>query len=87
MVWFYTRDQEKLTAETRFDNDTQDYVLVLNWPDGRQATERFSTVEAFQERLNRLRQELESEKWSQSGPPVLLADGWPDEGGGGPTLH
>ena len=80
MIWFYERAAEKLLAETRFDNGTREYVLVLHWPNGRSETERFSSVAAFQERVNSLQAELQNAQWLQTGPPAVLPDGWP----GGP---
>ena len=32
MLWFFDRDNEKVEVETRFDNNTLDYVLVIRWP-------------------------------------------------------
>ena len=88
MVWFFTRDAEKLKAETRFDNDTREYILTLQWPDGRSQTERFPDQAAFQARLDALVRELAAERWTQDGPPELLREGWRHTpGGGGETVH
>ena len=86
MLWFYTRERETLKAETRFDNQTGEYVLILHWPDGREETERFPDPTSFQRRLEALNQRLEAEHWRPDGPPQLLPNGWPrsrGEGGGG----
>jgi hypothetical protein len=88
MVWFFTRGPEKLKAETRFDNTTREYVLTLEWPDGRSQTERFPDTAAFQRRLDTLKQQLDAERWNQEGAPMLLPDGWRrirEDGGG--TVH
>ena len=79
MLWFYTRDNETLKAETRFDNETRQYELTLHWPDGRSQTERFPNAAAFQRRLDALKEQLETERWHQGRPPVLLQDGWRDD--------
>ena len=31
MVWFWTRDNQDLTFETRYDNDTSEFVVALVW--------------------------------------------------------
>ncbi len=88
MVWFFTRGAEKLKAETRFDNQTREYVLTLEWPDGRREIERFPKTADFQRRLDTLKDQLDAERWNQEGPPTLLAGGWRatrDDGGG--TVH
>lgn len=41
MVWFWTRDNDTLRLETRYDNDAEGYVAILRWPDGREEIERF----------------------------------------------
>lgn len=77
MLWFFTRDRERLQAETRFDNETREFVLTLEWPDGRREIERFGDTAAFQRRLDALKAQLAAEQWTQEGPPVLLPEGWP----------
>jgi len=78
MLWFYNRESQKLEAETRFDNISGQYVLILRWPDGRVETETFPDAASFQRRVDRLALTLEAERWSQDGSPVLLQDGWRD---------
>ena len=41
MVWFYKRDQSSLSVETRYDNETAEYVAIVVRPDGLKQTERF----------------------------------------------
>ena len=77
MIWFYTRDQESLRLETRYDNDTLEYVGVVSHPDGRQETERFGTLEAFQEWLVLFEGELHAHRWTSRSPPQILPEGWP----------
>jgi hypothetical protein len=85
MLWFYKREEETLQAETRVDNTTGAFLLIIRWPDGRSATERFDTLAAFQTRLDRLQRELVQERWVQSGPPEILPDGWPTGDGTEPV--
>ena len=79
MLWFFERDDQQVKLETRFDNETQEYVAIVRWPDGRELTERCATAVAFRERLLALEQELETERWHRTGPMIVLPDGWPDK--------
>ncbi len=79
MVWFYKRASASLSVETRYDNETSEYVAVVVHPDGRQQTERFLTREAFREWLMALEQQLQHEQWMSDGPVHVLPDGWPDK--------
>lgn len=51
VVWFLSRGDQPLRLDARYDDDTEDYVLVVHWPDGRQETERFADAPAFRQRL------------------------------------
>jgi hypothetical protein len=79
MVWFYKRDSVSLSLETRYDNDTAEYVAIVFHPDGHRQTERFDRREALREWLLALEQRLAHERWAADGPPHILPDGWPDK--------
>jgi hypothetical protein len=79
MLWFFDRNDQHLRLETRYDNDASEYVLILNWPDGREETERFSDQEEYRLRLVALEKRFEVERWIRHGPPMVLPDGWPDK--------
>lgn len=79
MLWFYSRDEEALRVETRYDNRTAEYVLIVHWSDGRQQEERFTIGSHFRERLVELEIQLAAERWARGGPPAILRDGWPDK--------
>jgi len=79
MLWFYTRDRESLSLETRYDNETLEYVGILTHPDGRQETNRFSTAKTFRDWLVTLDRSLMARQWAQNGAPHILPDGWPDK--------
>ena len=79
MLWFYTRDRESLRLETRYDNDTLEYVGIVSYPDGRQIRKRFTDVDRFREWLVTIEQELAAEHWNADGAPHILPDGWPDK--------
>ena len=75
MLWIYERSNETLRIETRFDNDTTEYLLIIHWPDGTEQAERFSSGASFQLRLESLEQQLETEEWQSRGVRTLR-DGW-----------
>ena len=78
MVWFYTRDAQSLTVETRYDNDTHEYVATIIGLTPAPDTTRFGTQEEFRTSLETLERELASHGWKLEGPPHILPDGWPD---------
>jgi hypothetical protein len=78
MLWFFDRGAEVLEIETRYDNDTSEYVLEVRAPIDAPTTERFTDAVTFQSRLLEIEQGLSGQKWRRSGPPVMLPDGWPD---------
>jgi hypothetical protein len=77
MLWLYEKDNESIRLETRYDNDTREYVVVVHYPDGRQLEERFPNPEACREWLLSLENNLDAEHWVRRGPPMILPDGWP----------
>ena len=78
MLWFYTRQRDSLTLETRYDNETLEYVGVLTYPEGHQETKRFATNELFRLWLVSVDKSLVAERWMTDGDPYVLPDGWPD---------
>lgn len=79
MLWFFERNDQSLRLETRYDNDTSEYVLILNWPDGHEETERFTDREEYRLRLVALENSFETQRWVRHGPPMILPDGWPNK--------
>ena len=78
MVWFFERDDEQMQVETRYDNATLEYVVVVRRPEQKDQVARFRDSAGLRARLDELTHELEAEDWLTSGPPVILPDGWPD---------
>lgn len=78
MVWFWTRENQVLTFETRYDNDTSEFVAELVWSDGRREIERFTDIDAFRQRLVALERRLEADRWKNSGPPIFSPEGFPN---------
>jgi hypothetical protein len=79
MLWFFERSDQKIELETRFDNAAAEYVLIVRRPDGREQVERFADASSFRTRLVALEQGLETEHWHNTGPPVILPEGWPSK--------
>ena len=78
MLWFYAQDRLTLTIETRYDNRTAEYVLVVHWSANHRQEERFATEILFRKRLLELETLVHTEGWRKDGPPTILPDGWPD---------
>ncbi len=77
MIWLYEKDDQSLRLETRYDNRTLQYVLIIHKPGGSE-TERYEKLEEFRQRLLTLEKSLQNEEWRRAGPPVLDPEGWPD---------
>jgi hypothetical protein len=78
MLWFYSQDQLTIRIETRYDNRTAEYVLVVHWSADQRQEERFATEVLFRERLLEVEKHVDAEGWKKDGPPMILRDGWPD---------
>ena len=76
MIWFFERGTETTRLETRFENDSREYVLIVDAPGRERTTERFKSVPKFQARLHELEAQLKAEQWTQHGRPEILLDGW-----------
>jgi hypothetical protein len=77
MIWMYQKDAQAVGLETRYDNRTLQYVLIIHRPDGDEI-ERYERLEEFRERLLTLERTLAEEAWQRSGPPILSPAGWAD---------
>lgn len=77
MLWFYSRDRETLHLETRYDNQTREYVAIVIYPDGHREATRCATAKALQAWLLAFEEGLAADRWSQDGGPLILRDGWP----------
>lgn len=79
MVWIFERQfdhtSEFLRVETKYDNSTKEYMLVVFQTDGTSQTERFRSGPIFQQRLEELEAQLQAERWTQKGTE-FLRDGW-----------
>ena len=79
MLWFYTRGNESLIVETRYDNDTLEYVATISDHGKPGETNRFSTAVEYREWLVSLERDLADQRWTRDGTPHILPDGWPDK--------
>lgn len=78
MIWFWSRENQEMRLETRYDNDTAEFVVAIQYPDGRQESERFSDIEVLRKRLIALEQKFAAEHWTQAGAPIFVPDGFPN---------
>jgi hypothetical protein len=78
MVWFFERSESKRELETRYDNESSEYVLELRGPDLPPQTERFTDAGIFRMRLVALERILGQQRWRRNGPPSMLTEAWPD---------
>jgi hypothetical protein len=76
MVWFFTRNQQSLAVETRYDKATDEFVGIVTGLGGPAVTKRFSTPEAFRTWLAALERDLVADRWTPDGRPHILPDGW-----------
>lgn len=72
---FFERDSESLRLETRYDNDTAEFVPIMHRPNGGPQIERFTDTVTFRERLEVLETQLAADHCTQHGPG-FLHDGW-----------
>jgi hypothetical protein len=78
MLWFFDRDNESLRLETRYDNETLEFVALVRYPDGRDLERRFRDRREFREWLEAFEQALEGKRWLARRGPIILPYGWPD---------
>lgn len=78
MVWFFDRAAESLRLETRFDNDTGEFVGVVRYPNGQGLERRFRSGEEFRKWLQAFEAALAAERWQGRRGPIVLPYGWPD---------
>ena len=69
MVWFFERDTESLRLETRFDNDTNEFVAIVHWTHKPKQIERFSDATSFQMWLTTFEGGLAKQQWRTTGAP------------------
>ena len=75
MLWTYERSKQTLRIETRFDNATNEYVLIIRRPDATEQVERFRDAASFKTRLDSLERQLDTEEW-ENRSVIALHDGW-----------
>ena len=76
MIWIFRRDDEVTRLETTFDNEASEFVLRVTWAHRPEEVERFSTEADFDARIQVLERKLARDQWIQSGPPILMSEGW-----------
>ena len=77
MLWFFTRRNQALQIETRYDNNTAEYVGIIRRPGGDEEVRRFKDAGAYGDWLGDFETRLQKDRWRRGGVKILL-DGWPD---------
>ena len=76
MIWSFARGDEAIRLETRFDNQTRQYVLEITWADRPATVETFKSLAQFRARVMVAEDQLSTEHWEQVGGPEILPHGW-----------
>jgi hypothetical protein len=63
MIWFFERQEARLSYEIRRATEGTEYELVITHPDGTQQVEAFTDASVLMERSVRLREALLSQGW------------------------
>lgn len=64
MVRFFERGREYLRVETRRDNTSGEFVLILHQADGTRLVDRFKNEGKFRKRLGALERQLLAARWT-----------------------
>ena len=64
MIWFFERDTARLLYEIRRQADGDDFELVLTFPDGTQAVEKYQNPDQLVERSRDLQADLRAQGWA-----------------------
>jgi hypothetical protein len=78
MLWFYVRDQQSLTVETPYDNDTREYVAIIMGATGVPQSTHFKSTEAFRACLLALEHDLTAQSGRRTVGRISCLTGWPD---------
>jgi hypothetical protein len=76
VIWFFQRADEEMRVITRFDRNSEEYVVEIEWPQRDKIIERYTDYGAFNVRVQRLHMELLESRWAQNGTPAVMNDGW-----------
>lgn len=63
MIWFFERDDSRLSYEIRRQADGHDYELVITSPDGRQHIEDYADPLELLHRTEQLERSLRADGW------------------------
>ena len=63
MMWFFERQQSRLSYEIRRATEGTEFELVITHPDGSQHIEAFTDTSLLMERSVRLRDSLAAQGW------------------------
>lgn len=67
MLWFFAREKAHLHYEIRRHPESEDYEIVITYPDGRQEIEQYSDTTGLLRRSYDLQDALKAEGWQPLG--------------------
>ena len=65
MIWLFEREDEVLRIETRYDNETSEFIAIVHYPDAQGMTKRFSDGDAYGRWLEEFERSLEDGDWTR----------------------
>lgn len=78
LLWLYERGPELIRLEMGYENDRSVCATVVIYPDGREHTARFSTVDDFRTWLKAFDQLLREDHWADWEGPIVVSYRWED---------
>jgi hypothetical protein len=77
VLWFFDREHESLCIETRYDDDTFEFVALVIEPNGRQRIKRFPSRDGLWAWLNGFTRTLQNQRWRlRGGGSITLPYSW-----------
>jgi hypothetical protein len=75
MIWVLERDDPELRVETRYANDTTEYLVICCADDDQ--CERFTDAAELRSRLIQVESRLEAERWARTRTSLIVPDSLP----------
>jgi hypothetical protein len=76
MVWFFERDAKAAWIETRFDDSTGEYVVIVATVGGPSTVERYSDLSTFDGRIVALQAQFRDDQWRRVTGAGAVEAGW-----------
>ena len=73
MNWVFARGRDHLRVETKHDELSGEFVLILHQADGTQLVDRFKTATKLRKRLDDLERKLTRARWTSRRREPMVA--------------